>query len=105
MLLKLINALAAILSLIIGALVWGVAGMILFMPFAAMLKVICEEYEELKPIALLIGNQNSKGKDDSDKPISKWFEKTKSWGSKFHNSSKKIKTATHNPKDNDTVAK
>ena len=29
--------------------------MILFLPFAAMLKVVCEEYEELKPIALLIG--------------------------------------------------
>jgi predicted PurR-regulated permease PerM len=72
-----INALAAILSLIIGALVWGVAGMILFMPFAAMLKVICEEYEELKPIALLIGNQNSKGIEDSHKPAGKWFEKMK----------------------------
>ena len=55
-----INALAAILSLIIGALVWGVAGMILFLPFTAMLKIICEEYEELQPIAMLIGTQNIK---------------------------------------------
>jgi hypothetical protein len=46
----------------IGALVWGIAGMILFLPFAAMLKVFCEEYEELKPIALLIGDQNYKEK-------------------------------------------
>ncbi|MDA3892375.1 MAG: AI-2E family transporter, partial [Salinivirgaceae bacterium] len=43
-----INALAAILSLFIGAAVWGLAGMILFLPFAAMLKVVCEEFEELK---------------------------------------------------------
>jgi predicted PurR-regulated permease PerM len=49
-----INALTDILSLFIGAAVWGLAGMILFLPFAAMLKVVCEEFEELKPIALII---------------------------------------------------
>ena len=32
-----VNAFAAILSLIIGAAIWGVAGMVLFLPFAAML--------------------------------------------------------------------
>jgi predicted PurR-regulated permease PerM len=58
-----INALTTILSLIVGAVVWGVAGMILFLPFAAMLKVVCEEYEELKPIALLIGNKNYQEND------------------------------------------
>jgi len=84
-----INALAAILSLIAGALVWGVAGMILFMPFAAMLKVICEEYEELKPVALLIGNQNTNGKDDSDNFIDKWFKKIIRRFPKFNNPSKK----------------
>ncbi|MFO7745046.1 MAG: AI-2E family transporter [Psychroflexus sp.] len=53
-----VNAFAAILSLIIGASVWGVAGMVLFLPFAAMLKVICKEYEQLQPFGLLIGNDN-----------------------------------------------
>jgi predicted PurR-regulated permease PerM len=53
-----INALASILSIIIGASVWGIAGMILFLPFTAMLMVVCEEYEELKPIAMLIGEQH-----------------------------------------------
>jgi len=79
-----INALAAILSLIIGALVWGVAGMILFLPFAAMLKVFCEEYEELKPIALLIGNQNYKEKNSDGKFIKRRFTKVQGWFSKFH---------------------
>ncbi|MDO9613812.1 MAG: hypothetical protein Q7J86_04720, partial [Bacteroidota bacterium] len=53
-----INALTAILSLFIGAAVWGLAGMILFLPFVAMLRVICEEFEELKPVALMMGEQN-----------------------------------------------
>lgn len=51
-----INALAAILSLIVGASVWGVAGMILFLPFAAMLKVVCDHYEQLKPFGMLLGD-------------------------------------------------
>jgi predicted PurR-regulated permease PerM len=54
-----VNALAAIICIIVGASVWGVAGMILFLPLTAMVKVICEEYEELQPIALLIGEQNT----------------------------------------------
>ncbi len=63
-----VNAFAAILSLIIGASVWGVAGMVLFLPFAAMLKVICENYDKLKPFALMIGEDNFKKDDKKNKP-------------------------------------
>jgi predicted PurR-regulated permease PerM len=75
-----INALAAILSIIIGASVWGIAGMILFLPFTAMLKVACEEYVELQPIALLIGEHNSE--DDKNKKNKKgesWWIKIRQW--------------------------
>ena len=84
-----INALTAILSLIVGAVVWGIAGMILFLPFAAMLKIVCEEYEELKPIALLIGNQNYQENDGSNKFVNKWVDKIKDWFAKIHIPSKK----------------
>ncbi len=72
-----VNALAAILSIIIGASVWGIAGMILFLPFSAMLKVVCDEYTELKPIALLIGDFGEKKKKDGDSSLSRWFQKIK----------------------------
>lgn len=52
-----LNALTSVLTLIIGAMVWGIAGMIVFLPFTAMLKVVCEQYEGLKPVALLMGEQ------------------------------------------------
>ena len=78
-----INALAAILSIIIGAAVWGVAGMILFLPFTAMLRVFCEEYEELKPIALIIGEQNVIKNDRGIKLNGRMIEKIKSWFHKF----------------------
>ena len=84
-----INALAAILSLLIGASVWGIAGMVLFLPFMAMLKVICEEYEPLKPIALLIGNQNEDENADKGKTIRTRFEKIKSGLSKRNKKSNK----------------
>lgn len=72
-----VNALVAILSLLIGASVWGIAGMVLFLPFAAILKVICEEFEPLKPIAMLISSDIS-GDDDSA-TASKWVRKIKRW--------------------------
>lgn len=72
-----INALTAILSLFVGAVVWGLAGMILFLPFAAMLKVVCEEFEELKPIALIIGEQNKKEDDDSELFLVRWWKRIK----------------------------
>lgn len=84
-----INALTSILSLIIGAAVWGIAGMILFLPFAAMLKIVCEEYEELKPVALLIGNENYQEDGGGNKFVNKWVDKVKGWFAKFRLSSKK----------------
>jgi predicted PurR-regulated permease PerM len=84
-----INAFTSILSIIIGASIWGIAGMILFLPFAAIFKVICKEHEELKPVALLIGKQNYETKDAENKSIDKWFKKIKAWFSKFRASLKK----------------
>ena len=78
-----INALAAILSLFVGAAVWGIAGMVLFLPFVAMLKVVCDEFEELKPIAQIIGNQDYKKKTSPDKSIGKIIAKIRDVGSKI----------------------
>lgn len=73
-----VNALVAILSLLVGASVWGIAGMVLFLPFAAMLKVICEEFDQLKPIAMLISSDiydDTKG----DAKTFKWIVMIKGW--------------------------
>ena len=76
-----VNAIASILSILVGAAVWGAAGMILFLPFVAMLRVVCEEFDELKPIALLIGTKNFEDNVDEKKSVSrikkivKWFKK------------------------------
>jgi predicted PurR-regulated permease PerM len=77
-----VNALTTILSLIIGATIWGVAGMVLFLPFAAMLKVVCQEFDTLKPIALLIGTQDEE-EENKEPFINKWKKKITAWRKKL----------------------
>lgn len=51
-----INALVSILSLISGGILWGVSGMVLFLPMIAILRVVCEYYDNLTPLAVLLGD-------------------------------------------------
>lgn len=53
-----INPFAAILALIIGGEIWGATGMILSIPIIAILKVIFDAYEPLKPLGYLLGDVN-----------------------------------------------
>jgi predicted PurR-regulated permease PerM len=55
-----LNPLITILSIIVGGMVWGVAGMLIVIPFMATLKILFEQVDELKPYAYLIGNERSK---------------------------------------------
>jgi hypothetical protein len=41
--------------------------------FAAMLNVICEEFEELKPIALIIVEKNIKESNGHGEFLSRWW--------------------------------
>lgn len=50
------NALATLLLLFIGAQIWGLAGMILFIPIGAILKVIFDEFEGTAPLGFLFGS-------------------------------------------------
>jgi predicted PurR-regulated permease PerM len=52
-----INPFMAMLALIIGGEIWGISGMILFVPLIGILRVIFTEIEELKPYGYLLGNQ------------------------------------------------
>ena len=49
-----LNALVAIIALIMGGVIWGIAGMVLFRPYMSVFKVICKYYEPLRPVALLL---------------------------------------------------
>lgn len=55
-----LSALASIMSIIIGGVIWGVAGMILFIPMIGILKIIFDHVEPLKPLGYVIGDGNER---------------------------------------------
>jgi len=61
-----LNAFVTFLGLILGASIWGVAGMILIIPILAILREIFELSDATKPYALLLGEEKNQKKP---KPI------------------------------------
>jgi predicted PurR-regulated permease PerM len=71
-----LNPFAAIVALLIGGKVWGPAGMILFIPFMAMLKVIFDAIEPLKPYGFLLGVPEVK---HENKIYRSWYVQINRW--------------------------
>jgi predicted PurR-regulated permease PerM len=59
-----INTLIALLGLVIGEMIWGITGMLLSIPVIAVIKVIFDHVDGLKPWGMLLG-------DDKSEPDSK----------------------------------
>lgn len=51
-----INALISVIAVLIGGALWGISGMFLSIPLVAILKVIFDHIESLKPWGFLLGN-------------------------------------------------
>lgn len=51
-----INALVSVVAVLAGGALWGVAGMFLSIPIIAIIKVICDYIEPLKPFGYLLGD-------------------------------------------------
>lgn len=64
-----LSALTSILSIMAGGMIWGVAGMILFLPMAGILKIICDHVEVLQPIGYVIGEE-----EKEESKIARWFK-------------------------------
>jgi predicted PurR-regulated permease PerM len=52
-----VNPLFIIFAIVIGELIWGIPGVILFIPLTAIAKIIFDHVEELKPLAHFLGQQ------------------------------------------------
>jgi predicted PurR-regulated permease PerM len=55
-----INALITVLGVIIGEMVWGIPGMFLSIPVIAVLKIIFDRVESLKPWGIILGDEEPK---------------------------------------------
>lgn len=53
-----LNPLVVLLAVIAGGVLWVVSGMILFIPFVGILKIIADRVSSLKPVAALLGRKN-----------------------------------------------
>ena len=58
-----INAMVAILAILVGGVVWGISGIILAIPVAAVVKIILEHNNSTKPLAFLFSNKVHKTDD------------------------------------------
>lgn len=51
-----LNTLVSIAAILLGALIWGVSGMVLFLPLFAVFKIFSDHFPELAPWSKLLGN-------------------------------------------------
>lgn len=61
-----LNPLASMLAVVVGNFIWGLAGMVLFLPLVAMVRIIFEETRGLKPLADLSGTTITSNNQDNE---------------------------------------
>jgi predicted PurR-regulated permease PerM len=66
-----LTALSTILAILIGGTLWGIAGMILFIPLLSIFKIVFDHIKSLEPYGFLVGDE---GKTPSSKILG-WFGK------------------------------
>ncbi|MGN6436932.1 MAG: AI-2E family transporter [Agriterribacter sp.] len=59
-----LTALSTIIAIFLGGIIWGIAGMILFIPMLSIAKIIFDHVEKLKPYGYVVG-------DDGESPSHK----------------------------------
>lgn len=52
-----VNALAVILAILLGGWLWGISGMVLFIPLVGVLKITLEKNQSLSPYGYLLGDE------------------------------------------------
>jgi putative permease len=57
-----INALFAFIGIIVGEMLWGISGMFLCIPYMAMMKIIFDRIDPLKPWGILLGGEEKPNK-------------------------------------------
>lgn len=66
-----INPVFTVIGLVAGEFIWGIPGMVLSLPVLAIIKIVCDHVEPLKPYGFLIGGE--------EKANSSFMEKIKGW--------------------------
>ncbi|GET30547.1 AI-2E family transporter [Prolixibacter sp. SD074] len=59
-----INAFVVLISVIVGGMVWGVSGMVLFIPMVGVVKIILEEVPTLRPFAVFLSDTSNVAEEE-----------------------------------------
>lgn len=71
-----LNPLITILVVVLGGAVWGIIGMIIFIPIFGIIKIVCDHIPSLKPVGYLLGEEDiSSGGGESR--LEQWAKKIK----------------------------
>jgi len=62
-----VNPLAAIIMLLLGGQLWGLSGLILALPFTAIIKVILDSHPSLEPYGFLLGEPGQEVREEQEK--------------------------------------
>ncbi|MFP4065329.1 MAG: AI-2E family transporter [Bacteroidales bacterium] len=89
------NPLMTIVALFVGNFIWGLAGMILFIPGMAMMKVLFDEIDGMEPYGFLLGDLRTAG--EKDKEIEGAARKKTSLSEKVDSLAKKAKNIRKRP--------
>lgn len=69
-----LNPLFTIIGIVIGELLWGIAGMVLAIPVLGMTRIICIHIDALKPYGFLIGEEKKKKGPGLVEKVKGWFK-------------------------------
>jgi len=72
-----LNSLATIFIVIIGGMIWGVGGMVLFIPLLGIFKIVCDHVEALRPLSILLSDDEKEGESVFKKFFKKVFKNKK----------------------------
>jgi predicted PurR-regulated permease PerM len=64
-----INPLVTVLGVVIGEMIWGISGMFLSIPVIAVMKIVFDRVESLKPWGLLLGEEEKQPKQKKAVPL------------------------------------
>lgn len=70
-----LNPLMTIMGIVIGGFLWGIAGMVLFIPLLGVFKIICDNSAHLQPIGFLLGDAPDPKKSNTMKKLSGFLKR------------------------------
>ncbi|GAB3533402.1 AI-2E family transporter [Pontibacter brevis] len=69
-----INPMVTILSIVIGAMIWGLPGMFVVVPFLGMFKVYCDNQDDMRAWSYMLGSEGTEEHALTLDKIKAWFK-------------------------------